>query len=475
MNTIRGLARETNIRGLNLYTNPLSRQDGDLLRAVNVSGSIYGAKTKRPGYTTYLGTADGSKVNSLFSWYKDDGTTFFNYRASGSALYYSAQGTGDWTICANGTIGNNAHVSHAVLDDTLIICDGVGSTRHTTDGTAFTNTTLAPVMTSLEMYQNRIYGCGTASTLFYSTTNDATNWELSGTADSSSFNIPGAGKLSKVFKTDDKLIINKNSGLQYKWDGYALVDTASKLAPTSPYSVAETEGYYFWINRLGVFGYGGVRPQLLSNAIQPFIYNNAGGGIVGTAFEGIPATCYRYDYLAAIGTVTDDLTNETIKNAVLKYDYQKDEYTMYSFDDFPTAIHSFKDASGNDQLIWGDANGQCYKLGGTTTSDNGKTIEAVMEFVIDMRRPENDKEWRWLHAYFNPGNTCKVAIAWGDSYMKEGKNWQDIGDASSGLLEWRFPANARSRLLFIKIYEASKGPAFTFYGYSVEANIIDNP
>jgi len=462
--------RAYNLGGVNTFVNPLIKNNSDLIRAVNVDSEPFGAKSKRTGYITYLGTADNSQVNTLFDWTKNDGTTQYLYRASGTKLYYSTQGTGAWTVCGNGTITSGGHVAHAVLNNTLMIADGVGSTRYTTTGTSFTNGTLAPVATSLAQYQNRIYAAGTSSTLFYSTTSDATNWNTSGTSDSSSLDIPGAGKLSKIFTVADRLVATKNSGLMYRWDGYSLVDTATRLGPSSPYSVAESEGYYMWVNRLGHFGYGGNKPQLLSNAVQKQFYNNSGSGVVGTTFNTMPATVHRYDYLATLGTVTDDFTGETINNAILKYSFQKNQYLNWQFANVPTAYHSYVDTSGNQQLIFGDSTGQCYKLSGTATTDNGNAIESVMEFVIHLDQPDINKKWNRFTGFFNPGCQAQVQIAMGDTYVASRKKWTDLGDVKTGVVQYKFPLGSRSKLLFLKIYEASKNVGFNFYGYAIDAD-----
>ncbi len=462
-----------NIGGLNLYVNHLANQDGDCHVAINVDSYPYGAKSKRPGYVTYLGTADGSAVNSLFSWQKDDGTTVFTYRASGSSLYYSVQGTGAWTLAGNGTISPGAHVGAAVLNNTLIVGDGVGSTRHSTNGSTFTNTTLAPIGEFLDQFQNRIYAGGTASTLFYSTTGDPTNWNTSGTSDSNSLTIPGAGKMGRVFRAYDRLIATKNSGLMFRWDGYNLVDVSTKLGPSSPYSVAEKEGYYFWLNRDGHFGYGGVKPQLLSNAVQPQIYNDSGSAVAGTTFTTAPATTHRYDYYVALGgSLTDDFANQTITNPILKYNYQKNEYLNYSFYNQPTAWHSYRAASGVQTLIFGDAGGQCYTFGGTALSDNGHPIESKLEFDIHLDTPVYDKKWNWLWAYFNPGCQAQMQIAIADSYADAAQRWVDLGDLSSGVARYRFPAGSRGKLLFVKIHDSSTNARFMFQGITVSAEAI---
>jgi hypothetical protein len=458
------------IGGINTYLNPLVKGDGELLRGVNVDSNPYFAKTKRPGYTTYLGTSTGSQVNTLFNWTKNDGT-FYNYKASGSALEYSVQGTGAWTLAGNGTIGNGAYVGHAVLDNTLFICDGVGSTRFTTNGTTFVNGTLAPVAVDLAQYQGRIYAAGTASTLFYSSSLDGTNWNTSGTSDSSSLSIPGAGKINRIFTVADRLMASKSSNLLYRWDGYSLVDTATESGPSSPYSVAQAEGYFFWLTRRGYFGYGGDRPQLISNSIQRQIYNDAGSAIVGTAFNNAPGVEHKYDYMCSVGDTTDDLTGHTITNAIQKYNFQKNEWLNYSFANKPTSWLSYKDASGDEQLIFGAAGGQCYTFGGTSTSDNGTPIASVMEFVHHGGVPHLNKKWDYFTAFFNPGNEVKIQVAVGDTFTKDRLNWNEVGDCSDGIAEFRFPSGTYGKMLFMRIYESSQENRFSFYGYDVQAEV----
>ena len=466
------LTQNYNIGGINLYLNPLLKKDGECIRAVNVESTPYGAKTKRSGYSLFGGSA-GVEVNSLFQFIKNNGTSNFLYKASGTTLQYANEGAGGtaWATCGNGTITSGAHIDYAVLDDTLIICDGAGSTRHTTNGTSFTNTTGAPVAVSLEQYQNRIYAAGTSSDLFYSTTGNAADWSTTGTSDSSSLKIPGGGKLNKVFKQNDRIIVTKNSNVMFKWDGYELVDMATNLAPTSPQSVSNVEDYAFWMNRLGMYGFGGNRPELLSNPVQPLIYNNSGSAIVGTIFDAIPSTVHRFDYLASIGTVTDDFTSETIDNCVLNYNYQKNEFLTRSYYNNPTAYMSYKDRSGVQQLMFGDANGQCYEVSGTATSDNGNAIETVMEFIVHGGVPHLDKKWNSIYAFFNPGNRAKIQVAFSDTYVKNNLMWKEIGDCSSGVFYERF-TEARSKFLYVKIYESSSNSQFSFYGFAVDSTPI---
>lgn len=456
-----------NLGGLNLKLNPLLQKEGDLIRAINVDSYLVGAKKKRPGYVTYLTAIDTSQVNSLFNWTQNDGTTFWNYRYSGGTLYYSTQGTGAWTICGGGTLTANGRIGHAVLENTLIIGDGTAATRHTTNGTSFTNTTSAPIASGFEEYQGRIWAIGTASNAFYSTVGTATDW----TTDSSSILIPGPGKLNSIFKSNDRLNFGKNSNTMFRYDGFNLIDLSTNLSPSSPYSVAEVEGYRFGLNRLGVYGYGGGRPEIVSNAIEKQIYNDSGEGIPGANFDTAPGVTHRYDYFLAVGTITDDLTDETIDNAILKYNFQLDEWHNYKFANFPTAWCSYQDASGVKQLIFGDASGQCYTFGGTATNDNGSTIESIMEMVIHSGTLL-EKEWKWIRLLFNPGCESHIQVATTNTFVKGSKNWVDLGDARTGVVEYHFPQGSRSRLLFLKITEASRNTRFDWYGGEIDGDIL---
>src|SRR3990172_2476237 len=191
------------IGGINLKVQPLLHKEGDLIRSVNVETFPIGAKRKRPGYVTYLGTMpNGSAVQGLFNWTRNNGTQFWNYAFAGGLLYSSQQGTGAWTITGNGTFNSAGTITNAVLEDTLCVSDGVGSVFTTTNGTSFTAAAASPVSVSLEEYHQRIYAAGTASNLFWSNVGTPTDW----TNDSSSVLIPGAGKLSALFKSGDRLV-----------------------------------------------------------------------------------------------------------------------------------------------------------------------------------------------------------------------------------------------------------------------------
>jgi hypothetical protein len=464
-----------NIPALNLKLSPFAAGDGQVLVAKNVERDMIGGWKKRTGYTTFLGTPDTSQINDLFSWTRNDGTSNYLYRTSGSSLYYSVQGTGAWTKPAGGTIADGAHFGFAVLDDVMVGGDGNGESKSNTTGTSFSDITTsegAPVAEVWEEYQGRIWATkgtatsGTATDWIYSTVGTATDW----TTDSSSIRQPGAGRTNSLFKAADRLNGGKDSGLMHRYDGYSLLDLSTNLAPSSPYSIGETEGYKFYLNRLGVYGYGGGRPEKISIPIERQIYNSVGSGIAGTTFDSAPGVVYRNDYYCSVGTITDDLIQETISDCIIKYDVELDEWTNYSFADRPRAWGTFEDVDGNEKLIFGDSGGQCYQMDGNTYSDNGSPIEAKLIGFIHGGTFE-EKKWNWINGMFNPGCKAKIQIAISDTFTPRTLNWVDIGDANDGVVDYRFPAGTRGRFLFYKIYENSTATPFAFYGWEFDAQV----
>lgn len=473
-----------NIGGLNLYENPIypsieeqqASSDGQLIRSVNFISYPLGAKMKRPGYTTFLGTADGASVNTLFSWLPDNSNSSFLYRFSGSQLWYYDASVGtatNWAVCGNGTFAGGSHVGYTTVNNTLIIGDGVGSTRHTTNGTAFTNTTDAPAGEFWEQYQTRAFSAGTTGTVNFSVGADATNWQTSGTSDSSNWLAMGAGKPTKLFKLGDRLHLAKSSGNIYRYDGYSVVDIATGVGPTSPYSFGTIENYALYLNRTGVYLMDSNQPKLISNPIRSLIYNEAETGIAGTTFNSAQGIAYKYDYHLAVGSVRDDFTNEPLNNGILNYNVNKNEWLTHQFNDNPTTFGTYLDNVGSQHLLFGNSSGQVFKYGLAATSDNGVAVSATMELLFTANVPHLSKDWRWFWGFFNPGCEAQIQIAFSDTFIRGAKNWIDIGDASSGVVQFHFPAGARSKLLYLRIKDASKTARMIFYGANLAYKLVD--
>src|SRR3990167_4263732 len=462
------ITRIFNLGGLNLKLSPFLQREGEMSRCVNVENDMIGAKKKRPGYTTYL-TSLGTEIKNLFNWTRDNGTQFWNYAFAGGTLFYSQQGTGALTVCGNGTLtANEAKIGNVSVHGTLLMVgDGTAVTRHSTDGTSFTNTTSAPLASQFVHYQDRVHALGSVA-LHWATTGTPTDW----TSDSSSIDIPGGGAPYVAYKASDRIMVGKTTGDMYRYDGYSVFDLSTDLGPTTK-SIPEVEDFKFLLNRQGVFASSGGVPEIVSNPIERQIYNDNGSGVVGTVFDNAPGIAHKYDILYSVGTVTDNLTDETINRNIIKYDYQLDEWSNWQFNDRPTAFGTYVDTAGDKQLLFGDITGQCYTFGGTNNTDNGAAVESVMEGVLHLNAPETDKKFNYIWAFGNPGCQAHVQVAIASTFTKAKKKWVGLGEFNDGIAELRFPPGSEGKLLFWKVYEASLNTRFHFYGFSLDWDLVE--
>lgn len=494
--------------GIQTYSSPMQGQDGQMIHGLNVVTFPLGGLSKRPGYNTFLGTFDGSQVNTLLYYPQQSGTQMFLYRASGSQLSYSLQGTGAWTLAGNGTITAGNHVGAAILNNVIILGDGAGSTRHTSNGTSFTNTTLAPVGQYFCQYGNRIFTTnGTNSVLTYSSAGSADNWSITSPADSSSFVVPDEGAAGILFVAGDRLDITKTKGKMFQWDQNSLVDMNTAYGPTMPWAIGTIDSERFYTNQYGAFMYDGNQRQLISNAVQRQFYNRANTGMGTGQIGSTSSACgvaHIWDYFVTLGTITDDFVGRQINNAILKYDYQKNTFVNWQFANTPTAMLSYTDANNQKQMIFGDATGQCYKIDPTATSDNGNPIATDMVFLFTYEAQQQqfsqvaattvsemsyEKKWNWFRAFLNPGCEINVQFAFSNSFTYQHLRWSDplcttnlvrggIATFEDGVFEVRFPNDlnnpARSRFLFVRFYENSDNSQWTLYGFAIDAdpNII---
>lgn len=469
---------------------------GDLVRSINVDPFPVGGKKKRSGYTTLLGTMpNGAAVQDLATWQRASGTQFWNYSLAGGVLYYSTQGTGAWTNVGNGTLSANgtlttAIVNHAYKGDMYFVSDGVSNLYYSTTGTSLVNngtslitgflngtndgtvgsvTTATPTTAvSLVEYQQRLYAAGGSSFLNFSNVGYQDDW----TNNSTSIVVPGPGKIISIYKSNDRLIITKNSGAMYRYDGNTLIDLVTNLGPTSSRSQGNIEDSQIYLNQSGFFAYAGNKPQIISNPIDRQVFNDPGSGIIGTSFFNSPGETFNYTYYCSVGTVTDDLTSETISNAIEVYDYKHNEWTNYQFAHRPVAWLPYTDNTSNDQFMFASGS-QCYQLSGTATSDAGQPITTVIQGVLHFDSQESEKIFNYMWVSFNPGAQAKVQVAISDTYTKEKLNWIDMGDVSDGVAELIFPEGSRGRLLMYRVTETSATDRFTLYGFTVDVSTID--
>lgn len=488
-----------NIQSVNTYINELS-SDGQLVHAVNVTGFPYGGLSKRPGYGTVIGTVSG-QVNTIFDFPFQNGTQLYLYAAAGSKLFYSSQGTGAWTQATPGTITNNAYVGNAIFNGNLAIGDGNAKLWTSSDGINFSQPGSAPVAQYMAVFHNRLYTTdGTTSNIQYSVANDVTNWANSGTSDSSSLTTTQAGACAGVFVAGDRLFITKTRGNIFSWDDTSLVDISTVYGPSSPRSIKQIDDYWMYLNQYGIFGFDGATRTVLSNPIQRQFYNRGNTGMGTAAMGTAPATTHFWDYFAAIGTITDDFTGRQISNAIVKYDYQKNQFMNWSLNNAPTALHSYIDINNRKQMLFGDTSGNIYQFDPTKTSDNGVAIQTEAVFLFTYAAQATtfsqtsasaqlgsswQKKWNWIRLFFNPGDEMNIQYAFSDGMTYQHLKWSeaintnmrtgDYWQVSDGVVEIRFPNDPnnlpRSRFLFLRIYDESDNSAWSYYGCQIAAEI----
>ncbi len=493
-----------NPQGINTFVNELT-SDGQLIHAVNCYAPGQGILAKRPGYTSFNASL-GAQINSIFTFGFQNNTTLYAYAYAGSVLQYSVQGTGAWTPAAGGTLTNNAQIGAAVFNNVIAIGDGINPLLTSANGTSFTSPGSAPVAQYFSTFHNRMYTTdGTSSNIQYSVTNDATNWQNSGTSDSSSLTAVSAGGCQQLFVAGDRLIITKSRGNMFSWDDTSLVDMSTKFGPSMPWAVKDIDNQWFYPNAKGEFSFDGANRTLISNPVQRQFYNQRGSG-VGTAILGT-AGCgatYNWNYLATLGTVTDDFTGRQINNAILLYDYQKNNFYNWQFaDGLPTAMHGFVDQNNQQQLWFGNASGQVYQLSQTATSDAGKPIPSEAVFLFTYASQSSafsqtsaqtvfgssyEKKWNWIRLFFNPGDEVNIQYAFSNTLQYQHLRWSeainskqrgtDVGDyfkVSDGVVEMRFPDNVnnprRGRFLFMRFYDNSDNSAWNYLGAQIDAEV----
>lgn len=462
----------TTFRGVKQNLSPLNHTDGDLLVCQNLDSYPIGAKTKRCGYTTYLGTLP-NRVNSLFSWQKPSTGDLFLYAASNNGLYHSIEGTGDWTISGNGTITSVIPgVGHASLDDYLIIGDGAGSTRHTTNGTSFTNTTLAPVGNKMCEFNQRIYIGGTNNYLYASELGSAAGWDTTTTNPSFSEPITGRGTISAVRNVNGEVLTTKSGGAMVHFDGYQKYQNPSSMGPISPWSMDEYNGIWFWINRDGMIAHD-TYPKVISRPVQDLFYSNFGTGVSYSYLQSGPGVVYKDDYMVSVANITSQLVPETVNDMVIKYNVPSNEFSWYKYAVRPYAFHRFIDRSGNEQLLFGENNsGQVYIRSGTATSDNGTAITARMMGFLDFGDPKKEKIVKEVAALTSPGCGATLQIAMSNTLDLNSLNWHTFPDLHSGYTAYSPPKPLRGRYCFYRLTESSTDKPFTFYSLMFDIDPI---
>jgi hypothetical protein len=162
-----------------------------------------------------------------------------------------------------------------------------------------------------------------------------------------------------------------------------------------------------------------------------------------------------------------------VNDAILKYDFQKNEYLLWSFAHNPSCFHSYRHTDGTDRLLFASGS-QIYQYSDSATSDDGQPIEASLDFIFHLDAPEVQKHWDGIGIMTNPGCQATAQVAFCDNLEDRSRKYRTLGSLSSGYSRFLFGKKDNeeiptSRFMFLRITEKSTDAPFTYYGCSISA------
>jgi hypothetical protein len=245
--------------GLNLFSDPSSVADTEMVSCVNFEVGLDGSLVSRPPITQFQATAPSATSNMKILLLAVFTSNTYLIGSNGQGIYQSSGGA--WTL-----------ISSAVQSETAVQYNNkvwffpkIGTTTGGTwDGTTFTNlaAALPPASVAL-IYKERAWIVpGTAATsntarLQYSLTGDPGSWN---TGDATFIDIqPGDGQklVDLVVYQDNILLFKQDSTFALAFDSIPSSATLKKINPTigvsGSYSVVSFENSVFVFHRDAVY------------------------------------------------------------------------------------------------------------------------------------------------------------------------------------------------------------------------------
>lgn len=219
-----------------------------------------------------------------------------------------------------------------------------------TTGTTFDQTAALVTNTVTQPLVNTTYGI---------------SWD---TADGASSFDAGGGEEGQVTGMDvvnDRLVVYCEFGT-FRWDNYKLVKADTGDGSINHLALARIIRYNFFFNREGVLVYDGVDVKLISKRIQDYIL-----GINQSTITDAAGAAYRRKFYLAVGDIAETGRAIAVTKAVLVYDYDQNNWTIY--DNHDVTMWATFITSGKEELYFGTTTGEIMKAL-TGNSDNGKPI-----------------------------------------------------------------------------------------------------
>lgn len=452
--------------GMHRNISPMAVLKGEWKKIVNWDIAKIGCATKRDGYSAILNVPDASEVLTLIPFEVGAYRKLIMINASGKLYCVDPTTASTWGAAILTGLSTTARWTSTVLHDSsgnpyMILGNGVNVYK-TADGVTFSAVSGAPLGKYWASYQERVYVAGVPAdedVLHWCSIGDMTNWSAVAPNDSGSLNIDkhSGGTIQNIKALNDRVVIWKKTKIK-RWDEEYLRTVMASDGLDAPYSVAEINGMAFSLDRNAIRLYDGNAPQEISSKIEDLIY----GIDFGTA--NIPRICgevFKKKYYLSVGTITDEDSN-TISNAWIVYDYNKNAFWLYSLADQATAMTRLMCADGVQRLYFGGTAGQVWNMFNGDT-DAGVEIEGRLEGHIFY--PAG------VESYIEPKEVI-VSAKYGNEMVVQVTS--DYSDNTVTIGEHDEPVsnNLTSKLgkhvlgLAVNVVHASKGKPI-FYGFSL--------
>jgi len=371
--------------GMHRNVSPLATVKGEWKKIINWDIAKIGCATKRDGYTSILNVPDESEILSIIPFIVGSTRKLIMINAAGKLYVADPIVDETWGTAKLTGLDTSARWTGAMLHDgsgnaVMILGNGV-ETYRTSDADTFVDansTDGAPLAKYWTAWQERIFCAGVPAdkdVLHWTSIGDATDWSSVSPSDSGSLNIDkfAGGVIQNIKMVNDRVVIWKESLIK-RWDEEYLRTVRDSDGLTAPYSLAEIKGMAFTLDRNAIRLYDGNEPLEISSKIEDLIL---GIDMGSTNLPRICGSVLNKKYYLSVGDITDE-DGETISNAWIVYDYNKNAFWLYSLADQSTAMATLKCSDGVERMYFGDASGNVYQMFSGDT-DNGEEISAILE------------------------------------------------------------------------------------------------
>jgi len=455
--------------GMHRNVSPLAVLKGEWKKIVNWDIAKIGCATKRDGYTTILNAPDASEILSIIPFKVGATRKLIMINAAGKLYVADPIVDSTWGTAKLTGLNTSARWTGAMLHDdsgnaVMILGNGY-QTYRTSDANSFVDanaTDGAPLAPYWTAWQERVYGAGVPAdkdVLHWCSIGDATNWSAVSPSDSNSLNIDkfAGGVIQNIRMINDRVVIWKEE-LTKRWDEEYLRTVRDSDGLTAPYSLADIKGMAFTLDRNAVRLYDGNEPQEISSKIEDLIIG------INMGSENLPRICgavFNKRYHLSVGTITDE-DGDTISNAWIVYDYNKNAFWLYSLAKQATAMATLKCSDGVERLYFGGTDGNvCQMFSGDT--DDDEEIEAVLEgHIFYPVGTEMFIEPKKIIVASKFGHEMKVQLT--DDYSDNTMTIGEFDKPVSHNITDKLGNNVLG--LAVNIAHASKGKP-TFYGFTL--------